>query len=170
MKNKVTKRDLGARALLRTLATSAEVTVGVHASDGAQPKDGDDGGDMSLIDVAIIHEFGAPEAGIPARSFIREWADENADQHKAALRRAGKAIINGVASGGAGGGVRAVAGPEQELGRVGARFVGEVQRRISAGIEPELKQRTIDRKGSSTPLIDTGQLRSSVAHEVKVTK
>jgi hypothetical protein len=30
-----------------------------------------------------------------------------------------------------------------------------------------LKQSTIDRKGSSKPLIDTGELRNSISYEVK---
>jgi hypothetical protein len=53
------------------------------------------------------------------------------------------------------------------LDRLGAKFVGDIQRRIKAHIPPPLQQSTIDRKGSSTPLIDTGVLWSSITHEVK---
>lgn len=157
-KNKVTDVDKGAKKLLKRLAKAAEVTVGIHEPKGAEPKEGDDDGDTALIDVAIIHEFGAPKAGIPARSFIRAWADESRQRHNDEVRKMAKAVIEGK--------LDAV----QALERLGLRRKAEVQKRISAGIDPPLKQSTIDRKGSSKPLIDTGQLRSGIDYEVKETK
>jgi hypothetical protein len=38
---------------------------------------------------------------------------------------------------------------------------------INAGIEPGLNERTIERKGSSKPLIDTGRLKGSITHEIR---
>ncbi len=39
--------------------------------------------------------------------------------------------------------------------------------KIQRGIDPALKDATIAKKGSSTPLIETGQLINSIDFEVK---
>lgn len=52
------------------------------------------------------------------------------------------------------------------LDRFGLWAVGEIQQRIADGIPPPNAQSTVDRKGSSTPLIETGQLRASIKHKV----
>lgn len=158
MKPSVTRRDNGAKALMRRLASSGEVTVGIHEREGSEPKEGDDDSGMSLVDVAIIHEFGAPEANIPARSFIRDWVDESKAQHDEEMAKMAKLVIAGKMD------------AETALKRLGLRRQGEVQKRIAAGIGEPLKQSTIDRKGSSKQLIDTGQLRAGISHEVTVKK
>jgi len=38
---------------------------------------------------------------------------------------------------------------------------------INRGIEPNLNAKTIKRKKSSKPLIDTGRLKGSITHEVR---
>ncbi len=158
MKSGVTDRDLGAKRLLRELAKAGEITVGIHEAEGAASKDGDEGGDMQLIDVAIVHEFGSEEAGIPRRSFIRDWSDDNEGQHKEQQRKAAKAVIDGKLD------------TETACKRLGVLWQGEVQQRIADGIPPPNKPATIARKGSSKPLVDTGQLRTSIRHAVKMTK
>lgn len=154
--SRVVSRDLGARRLLKALASSGELTVGIHEADGAEAKDGDDGGDATLIDVAIVHEFGYEEGGIPRRSFIRDWVDESAAEHAEQERKIARAVVAGKLD------------VEQGLKRLGVLRQAEVQKRISEGIEPPLAQATIDRKGSSTPLINTGQLRGAISHKVTV--
>lgn len=154
----VKTRDNGVAKLLQRLGTSGEVTVGVHADKGAAPKQGDDDGGMSVIDVAVIHEFGAEEVGIPRRSFIRDWQDDHAEEHARLIASEARAVVAGKL------------GADEALRRIGLRFQGEVQKRIAEGIDPPLAQRTINRKGSSKPLIDTGQLRASITNEVTVKK
>jgi hypothetical protein len=156
--NRVVDRDNGAKALLKRLAKSGEVTVGIHEAEGQAAKEGDDEGDMQLIDVAIVHEFGSDDGRIPRRSFIRDWEDEKASEHQEQLRKMGKAVIDGKVD------------AERGLAQLGTLYQGDIQKRISDGIEPALAQSTIDRKGSSKPLIDTGQLRSSVSHKTTVKK
>jgi len=53
------------------------------------------------------------------------------------------------------------------LTRFGLRYVGLIQQRISSGIAPPNSPVTVARKGSATPLIDTGQLRSSIRSKVE---
>lgn len=145
--------DRGMKAMLKRLqADVGELTIGIHEAEGALPKESDEGAqpDVTLLDVAIFHEFGTTT--VPRRSFIGDWADENRAAHEQQLRKMAKAIVQGK-----------VASPEVALGRLGSLYVAEVQKRIADGIEPELAQSTIDRKGSSKSLIDTGQLRTSIA-------
>lgn len=149
-------KDNGFRALLERMRKAThpnELTVGIHEAEGSAPKEEEDGGssELTLAEIAAIHEFGYEEGGIPRRSFINDWADENEAKHKAQLETMAKAIVAGK-----------VASVEQGLARLGSLYAGEVQKRIADGIEPPLSESTVKRKGSSTPLIDTGQLRASV--------
>lgn len=54
------------------------------------------------------------------------------------------------------------------LERVGARFENDILDRIRAHIPPPLSPETIRRKGSTTPLIDTGQLVGSITHQIRI--
>lgn len=144
--------DLGAQAMVARVKAAASprvLTVGVHGEEGgAATQDGK----TTVGDVATANEFGL---GVPERSFIRAWADENADRHQADLRKIGEAIVKGT-----------IPSADVGLEQLGLRFVGEVQARIASGIPPENAPATVARKGSSTPLINFGQLRSSIRHKV----
>lgn len=139
--------DKGAAALMKRLLSKAEVTVGIHAPEGDQDKEDSPG--QSILDVAECHELGL---GVPRRSFIADWADENKERHEAQLSTMAKAVAAGK-----------VESAELGVKRLGVLYVGEVQKRIADGIEPPLEQATIERKGSSVPLIETGQMRGAVA-------
>jgi hypothetical protein len=137
------------------------VTVGIHEEQGAathQQEDnfGEGFGQASpptIAEVGAFHEFGL---GVPQRSFIRAWADENDGVNKKRLRKIADAVVSGH-----------ISSPRQGLERFGLLAVGEIQRRMADGIEPALDERTVKQKGSSVPLIDTGQLRSSITHRVE---
>jgi hypothetical protein len=150
------------------------ITVGIHAKEGAEIKNdpppvskdflfkliGSKGKDkgtknargITVLDVANWMEFGT--ATVPARSFIRAWFDENKERANRTLVALLWSVIDGKLT------------KAQMLAVLGLRFVAQIQLRISDGIPPPLKQATIDRKGSSVPLISTGQLRSSITHRV----
>lgn len=173
--SKVTDTDKGLKALLRRLKQERwTVTVGVHGAEGAEthrepdpePKDAPTGAEraangqqdpgrpkVTVLDVAVWNEYGTGR--IPERSFIRDWADENAAKNQNALHAIAVAVYKGkydIRTG---------------LERLGLLFVGEIQRRISGGIPPPNAPSTVAKKGSSTPLINFGQLRSSVLHKVR---
>ncbi len=156
--SRVTDRDLGAKRLLKELAKSGEITVGIHEAEGAAQKEGDDGGGERLIDIAIIHEFGAESAGIPRRSFIRDWQDEGEKAHEDQQRKVARAVVEGKLD------------TETACNRLGVLWQAEVQKRLSDGIPPPNAPATIRRKGSSKPLIDTGQLRSAITFRSSVKK
>jgi hypothetical protein len=143
----VTDKDRGAKELLRRLAKRTTVRVGVIGSEAAK----EHGEGATNVDVATFHEFGL---GVPRRSFIADYVDENNTDIAEKIRKTGKLIIKRELT------------PEQAFGRLGLYIQGEIQQRIADGIAPPLSEMTIERKGSSTPLIDTGQLRSSITYEV----
>lgn len=143
--------DRGANALLERVARAArgtELRVGIldKGNDAAKGGDG-----QTVADVATRNEFGL---GVPERSFIRGWYDEALEQNRADWTKLHRQAIRGDIS------------EAQAMGRLGVKFVGDIQKRIVAGIEPANAASTIKAKGSSTPLVDTGQLKSSVTFEV----
>lgn len=151
MKASVTTIDRGAAALYKRIDEASKAkgfTVGLHEEDGGASK----GDGLTLVEVAEIHEFGLGNA--PARSFVGAFADEIEDQAAADLRKLATAVVEGK--------VAAARGMDQ----LAARYGGLCQARISAGIPPELAEVTVQRKGSSVPLIDTGQLRASIRGQV----
>jgi hypothetical protein len=142
--------DKGYDALIARLDKAARervLTVGVHEEEGAGDHDG-----KSIADIAAIHEFGL---GVPQRSFIGAWADSTEAEHANDLRKMGEALVKGT-----------ITDPAQAFEQLGEKYVGEVQTRIAGGIAPPNAPATIARKGSSTPLIDTGILRSSITKRV----
>jgi len=50
--------------------------------------------------------------------------------------------------------------------KAGVFLEGKMTEKITAGLKPALKKETIARKGSSTPLIDTGELLSQIDHRM----
>ncbi len=148
---KVTDRDRGFAAIMRRFAKSdrpVSITVGFHdAEGGASTASG-----KTVLEVATINEYGL---GVPARSMIAAWYDANEAKNQEILRKIGERVVKGKIT------------AEQGLEQAGLLFVAEVQARISSGIPPENAQSTIDKKGSSTPLVDTGQMKSAIRHRVQ---
>lgn len=149
-KSSVTIKDRGLRDLLKRLKKQKwELTVGVHGPEGSVPAEGDT--DLTVLDVATINEFGI---GVPERSFIRDWADQNESSNNDKLIKIAFAVYKGKFT------------IEIGLNRLGLLFVGDIQRRISGGIPPPNAPATIAKKQSSTPLINFGQLRSSITYVI----
>jgi hypothetical protein len=152
---KVKDKDMGYAALVRRVFAldSPKVSIGIHEEDGAKEHDAG----MTVVALAAIHEFGL--GNVPERSFIRAWFDENEDRAKEALRRLLVSVVEGKRQ------------PQQALSLFAQWALGEMQKRMAAGIPPALQPETIRKKTRAgktgeTPLIDTGQLRSSLSYEI----
>lgn len=148
---RIKDRDRGYRSLVRRLygLKKPKLAVGIMQAEGAE-----DHGGVTTLQVAQWMEFGT--STVPARSFLRAWFDENRARTQEMLRRILAAVVAGKYT------------PDQGLELLGAKFVGEIQRRIANRIPPPLKPETIARKGGKdVPLIDTGQLRSSISYKVE---
>ncbi len=143
--------DRGYKKLLkrvRKFKRRGKVTVGVHEAEGALPE-----GEATVLDVATWNEFGTDT--IPARSFIRAWFDQNRTVAYKKLAQQLKRAEKGEMT------------RETALERFALWAVGQIKKRIARGIEPPNAASTVKRKGSSKPLIDTGQLRSSIGYQIE---
>lgn len=150
----------GLPGLMRRLkdAHKGFVKVGVNSEDAAKNKetqtDGVGSSSLSLkvIDVATFHEFGTKD--IPERSFIRSNDRKNKDKYKKMIQNGMIKVLKGELE------------PFQVLGLVGEQVTSDIKGGITAGLKPDLDPKTIERKGSSKPLIDTGQLLNSITYKV----
>ncbi len=135
---------------------NSAVEVGVRG-DGKERQ----GAGPSNVQLATIHEFGLtisyqdrPDVVIPQRSFIRSTADDNLRKYRALLKRVGGQVVAGDLK------------LDQAMDLVGLKVAADMRAKIRNGIPPANADATIARKGSSKPLIDTGQLLGSITHKV----
>lgn len=141
-------KDNGYKALLARAKKLSEgapfVEVGILATEG----DAEKGPGLTLYDVAEQNEFGF---GVPERSFIRAFFDETEPEARRVLAERLKEALDKT-------------GRKEALHKVGVWLVAKCQARIRGHIEPENAPLTVKIKGSSTPLIDTGQLWTSISY------
>jgi hypothetical protein len=139
----------------RTAYAKAGV-IGAKAQAGQHPTP--QGKNLSNVDLAVTHEFGVP-GRIPQRSFIRRAFDANRDRYIEMMTKLAQAIYDRKTS------VR------QALGLMGLQAASDIRNivRQGAGIPPPNSPATIERKGSSRPLIDTAQMIGAVSHAVDLT-
>jgi hypothetical protein len=143
------ERDLGWKKLKRELRhlKGSHTKVGIFGN-GGPPED-------NLAARATVHEFGTKNGDIPARPFNRRaWS-----RHK-------KGVIDLMTKGynkmlKSKGRVKA----KKTLDKVGSFFEGKLKDTITNGGFIALKPATIERKKSSTPLIDEGEMRAAITHK-----
>lgn len=151
MASSVRTVDRGASRLIQTVTstgTLASVDVGVLEGKGGQTKG--DGG-PTVAQIAEWAEFGI---GQPMRSWLRDWITQSQAEILRVQREEYRRVLVGQQT------------KAKALARLGVWIVGQIQARIASGIAPPNAESTIRQKGSSTPLIDTGQLRSSITSRV----
>lgn len=157
MPGAVTDKDRGYDALFRRLAKQNQgrvVDVGVMGRESSKAYQAtQDSAPLTVADVASKNEFGL---GVPERSFIRAYVDANRNRIIVDLREMAKRVIDGQ-----------IKSFDAGLELIGLKIQREIMERIRSGIEPPNAQVTIDRKGSSVPLIDTGQLINSITYLVR---
>lgn len=146
----VEDHDLGFRNIVSGLKEldNVEIVVGVLRNAGKE-KDGTD-----LVDVAAYNEFGTKH--IPSRPFIRIASDEHGDEWQDLSEQCVDAIIAGSM------------GRSQALNLIGSKAKADIQKVI--GDKSKLRansEKTVQRKGSSAPLIDTGRLRQSINYRIE---
>ena len=144
-KTNITAKDL--KAMLK----SKGVKVGLPASVGAKMHDESD---LSVAAIGAIHEFGSPARNIPERSFIRTTVQEEQNNIKKLFKKEAEKLMDG----------------EQDvdgmLGIVGAYISAKIKKKITDIKTPPNAEATVEAKGSSNPLIDSGQMRQSVTWEI----
>jgi len=134
--------------LLRKAEKHTHVAVGI-----LQDVKREDG--FSMVDLAMVHEYGSKNGHIPERSFIRATCDAKAKEHLELIKKLQWKTLFGRLS------------SQQALTQLGEVVSKDMVQTINQGIEPELELSTIQRKDSSTPLIDKGLLKGAITHEVR---
>lgn len=129
---------------------SNQIRVGMFAKVGDK-----------VLTKAIVNEFGTTKAGknnnivIPERSFIRSTYNK---QYKKVGKRFNQIFVS-ISKGN----FNII--PKLKL--IGLEQETETKKTITDMKTPENAPSTIAKKGSSNPLIDTGEMRSKVSYEVK---
>lgn len=127
-----------------------KVYIGVPASKNGMHKGG-----INMATLLAIHVLGAPSRGIPQRDPLRPPLINNAQRYTDLMAQG---IKNALADG---------TDPNVVYEKIGIVASNDVKDYFVSGNFKPLDQKTIDRKGSSKPLVDTGELRSSVTYEVR---
>ena len=128
-----------------------EITVGIQGIEASATRDTDDGGTATMAEIATWNEYGI---GVPERPFMRtaarrhgkKWAREFRLRMKEAIAQR-RTVVQGAAI-------------------VGNIARADVQMTLTKGPWTPNAPYTIARKGSSRPLIDTGQMRQSIRYQV----
>lgn len=154
----ITVTDYGADRMVEALGVRPmSVKVGVIGAKAAEPKAGGELGGITgntVVEIATIHEFGLGDN--PRRSFIASYVDEDEANIRERLHRAGLLVIKDKIT------------LHHALDLMGLYIVGQMQERMADGIPPPLSKKYAARMnvGRKDTLIRTGQLRSSITHEV----
>ena len=151
-KSKVIVKDRGyakrTAAIHRMAKTPIDLTIGVHAEEGAASEDGG----PTVAAIASIHEFG--EGNQEQRSWLGAYVDENGDAIRGRIKKVAEAAAAGKVE------------LERGLGVVGELAVDGIIARIRARIDPPNAESTIAAKGSDVPLIDDSQFVGSITYKV----
>lgn len=143
----------------KKLAKKPCVIVGILNQDFEQAKKSQDKSEVikiTLGDVAVINEFGAPDHHIPERSFIRSTFDEKSKEWSQKMKEYKKLINKDKMT------------LEKALSEIGEQIRGDIIDKIINLDTPPNAQSTIRAKGSSNPLVDTGQLKGSIKYRVEL--
>jgi hypothetical protein len=132
----------------RVFGKKPVLKVGIFGKAGEEKHEDSD---LTVLAIATFHEFGL---GVPERSFIRAWCDAHEKEVEERLAHDSERAAKGEIPW------------EMVMERLGLFIQGGIQQLIADGIDPPLVASTIKRKGSSVPLINTGQLRSSISYQV----
>lgn len=130
----------------------ADVTCGWHAESAkAQRREGD----ATNAEVAAAHEFGTDH--IKRRPFLAPAIDKGKDKILEVQAQVFGKVIDGTMS------------AEDALAIVGETGVALIKSEIVNGPHEPLAEETIAAKGSTKPLIDTGQMLNSCSYQVDLT-
>lgn len=143
-----TPKGKGVEAL--TKAKGAFVKVGILSGTGEHPKAKHG---QTIAEVGWWNEFGTTKDGsvhIPARPFLRTGLNDNLPRYRGLFKTVIKNVL-----------LKRIS-TDQAVFVIGSTAVADVQAKITAINSPPNAQLTIDRKGSSNPLIDTGALRQHI--------
>lgn len=109
--------------------------------------------DNDIVARAVWNHFGTSR-GIPARPFLLNAIRKNRRKYRAAMKTSAAKILTGETD------IKTV------LRKLGIVAQGDIQDEITTLRSPANAASTIERKGSSNPLIDEGEMRGAVTWKV----
>lgn len=147
-------------ASIRSL-TKHQVLVGIPSTTAERQPDPEDPRPLSNAEIGYIHEFGAPEANIPARPFLVPGTKDNLEKVEKRYRAAAKKALDGDKE-----------AVDKAHAAVGLETAASVQKKITDGPFAPLSPVTISKRKSkgrtgTKPLLDTGALRRSITYVVR---
>ncbi len=154
------KRGKGVAGLSSLLPGPSKVKVGFPAGEA----------DQDTITKAIWNNFGTKGGAsgggwggpIPERPFMQNAIKANRAKYRNSMRVAARTIIVAVVQGRNSG----IAAKTSALTKLGIQAQGDIQAEITSLQSPPNSPVTIELKGSSNPLIDSGELRNAVTFKV----
>lgn len=142
------RKQILLKKAIEKMALGPHVAVGVFQNELSVDE-------FSMVDLAVVHEFGSNNGRIPPRSFVRSTCDARKNDHARLMARLQDKYISGQLP------------LNKALRRLGEIISKNMVQAINRGIKPKLAKATIKRKKSSKPLIDTGRLKGSITYEVR---
>lgn len=139
----------GIKKLLDSVSKDGFVKVGILSGTGKH-----ENSDLTVAEIGFTHEFG--ELFFPERSFIRSTIQDKSREIKSVSSSEMKKILDGKSN------------TKKGLGILGAFTAGLIQEKFTVNDWQPNSLSTQKKKGSSMPLIDTGQLRSSISYRVMI--
>lgn len=145
------------------IASKAHAKVGVLSDKGSQQVvagEGEEASSFTVVELAAVHEFGSEDGSIKERSFIRSTMRREQDEFRYLCADLVTKFVNSEDY------------PiDNVLGILGAKAAAEIKSTIrdelTEGPEDQANaESTIAEKGSSTPLVDTGQLINAITWAV----
>lgn len=143
---KTLEKDLGSARFLieiQKLDEKPAVKVGWPVEDSEATALHDESDNLTVAEIAIVHEFGEPSQNIPERSMLRATYDAKKKEWDAATDKLAKKIGFKITI-------------DQALDVLGLLMVKDNKAHIVDGILPPLKVR------EGTPLIDTAQMLNAL--------
>lgn len=128
--------------------------IGLHEGEEIAEK-----GSLTIAFIGVVNEFGTDKAGknhnirIPERAWMRNWFDTHKKQIEKKMQLLYDQVLNGYID------------AKKAIALLGQWYQSELRKSITEFSTPPNAPSTIQKKGSSHPLIDSGQMRATVIHK-----
>jgi len=146
--------DKGMEEIRKQIAALSQLSVKVGIIEGSGSKKG-----VSIAEYAAYNEYGVPgkkkKWQIPPRPFIRGFIENESEAIKATQEKLYKLVSEGKMD------------AATAIARLGQFAQDGIKRYIIGGDFEPNAELTVQRKGSSRPLIDTGTMRNSIRYQVE---
>ena len=153
-KKGVTDIDKGYKKIIQSIKDLGVNGINVGIASDKINKEG-----VSVAQYAYWNEVGVESKDgkgwkIPPRPFMRGWADSNKENIKQTMQSVAQAVSSGKIE------------AETAVERIGQYCQDGIKSYIRRGDFTPNSPATIEKKGSSRPLIDTGTMRNSIRYEI----